>query len=71
MQVSGPSQMVKTARAGTQHRIAAEDPYFRAALQKPLVLQESWSGCSIKAGQCAHKPHYVVGNKLFLMDLCL
>lgn len=34
-----------------QHRIAAED--FRAALQNPLVLQESWRGCSIKGGQSA------------------
>lgn len=51
--------MVKTAGAawagqdGTQHRIAAEDPYFRTTLQNPLVLQESWSVCSIKGGQSA------------------
>lgn len=45
LQVSRPSQMVKNARAGwaghgctAQHRIATEDPYFRAALQNPLVL---------------------------------
>lgn len=50
--------MLKTAGAGwagqsctAQHRIAAEDPYFRAALQNPLVLQESWCGCSIKGGK--------------------
>lgn len=68
LQVSDPSQMLKTAGAGwarqgctAQHRIAAEDPYFRAALHNPLVLQESWCGCSVKGAKsvCVAEGQYM------------